>query len=124
MSIAEAGSVRSDSVCVAVGCARPGPPKSPPVASFAVTRIHFLNIQYLLLILEDLFPGASTNLRKRLCSYRSMVFWCWPDIRRGERRPLPSCLVHMIRATFPPTEDEEQYAEWQFKGFCYADEPQ
>ena len=75
-------------------------------------------------LVEDLFPDEEPNVnaKKRLCAYRNLVFWCWPNIRRKERRPLPSCLVSLVRATFPPTDNEEEFANWQFAGFCYAED--
>lgn len=74
------------------------------------------------LFADDLFPNGEpvVNARNRLCAYRQMVFWCWPGIRRRERRPLPSCLVSMIRAKFPPTEDEEVFADFIWKDFSYG----
>ena len=52
------------------------------------------------------------NAQRRLTAYRALVFWTYPDIRRGERRALPSCVYSMVRAAYPPTEDEE-YADWE-----------
>ncbi|XP_067931047.1 uncharacterized protein [Watersipora subatra] len=62
---------------------------------------------------NNLFPFGepSPNARKRLCAYRNLVFWLMPQIRRGERRPLPACLVSKIRALFPPTDDEKEFAD-------------
>lgn len=69
----------------------------------------------------NLFPGAPASQRKRLCSYRNLAFWIWSDLRRKERRPLPACVVRKVREKFPPSDEDEQCAEWVFKGFCYAD---
>lgn len=81
-------------------------------------------VVWLFCFVENLFPNAEpvTNAKNRLCSYRQMVFWCWPGIRRKERRPLPSCLVAYIRAKFPPTDNEEQFADFVWKDFSYGDE--
>lgn len=59
------------------------------------------------------------NEQKRLCAYRSLVFWAFPHIRRGERRPLPSCIYAMVRAMFPSIQNEEVYADWQHTAFTY-----
>ena len=77
-----------------------------------------------LLIVDDLFAGAepTDRSRERLCAYRNLVFWCWPHIKKKERKPLPSCLVGLVRAMFPPTPDEEEFADWQFSGFCYGED--
>ena len=69
----------------------------------------------------DTLPSAPQHQRLGLCSYRELVFWIFTDLQRKERRPLPSCLVLKVRATFPPTEDEELFADWVFKGFVYGD---
>ena len=55
------------------------------------------------------------------CAYWELVFWIYTDLQCKERVPLPSCLVLKVRATFPPTEDEELFADWVFKGFVYGD---
>lgn len=57
------------------------------------------------------------NRQKRLCAYRSLVFWAYPHIRKRERRPLPACLYDYIRTLFPPTENEEAFADHQFTVF-------
>jgi hypothetical protein len=46
------------------------------------------------------------NDQRRLCAYRSLVFWAYPNLRRQERRPLPSCLYLLVRATFPGMDEE------------------
>jgi hypothetical protein len=82
-------------------------------------------VQLQLSLLEDKYADEdepSPNARNRLLSYRQMVFWCWPDISRGTRRPLPSCLVHHIRTTFPPTDDEERLADYEFINFAFGDD--
>ena len=57
-----------------------------------------------------------------LCAYLELAFWLMPQIRRSERRPLPACLVSKIRALFPATDNEEEFADYVFNGFCYGDE--
>ena len=59
------------------------------------------------------------NAKKRFCFYRAIVMWLYPGLRRKERKPLPACLYSYIQALFPPTDDEEQFAEWQFSKFAY-----
>ena len=44
-------------------------------------------------------------------------------MRRKERFLLSSGLVSMVRATFPPTENEEEFADYVFAGFCYGELP-
>ena len=68
-----------------------------------------------IVLVDNIFPFGepSPNAQKRLCAYRNLVFWLMPQIRRGERRPLPACLVSKIRALFPPTDDEEEFADLQ-----------
>lgn len=61
------------------------------------------------------------NAQRRMCSYRSLIFWTFPDIRRRERRPLPACVYGMVRAAFPAEEDEELWADLQHT--LYAPEP-
>lgn len=46
-----------------------------------------------------------------------MIFWAFPDIKRKERRPLPSCLYMMIRAIYPPTDDDEEFADFIFSKY-------
>ena len=64
----------------------------------------------------------SENTKKRFCAYRFLVFWLYPNIKRRQRRPLPACLYACIQAMFPPTDDEEEFADWQFSEFVYGDE--
>lgn len=52
--------------------------------------------------------------QQRLAAYRSVTFWAHPDISRGVRRPLPSCVYMYIRALFPPTDNEEEFADFNF----------
>jgi len=75
-------------------------------------------------LVDDLFDekAHSLNTKKRFCSYRFLVFWLFPDIKKGERRPLPACLYDWVQATFPPTEDEEEFAEWMFSKFVYNED--
>lgn len=55
--------------------------------------------------------------QRRFSAYRAMVFWAFPNIRRKERRPLPSCLYMQIRAQYPPTLDDEEFADHIFTKF-------
>lgn len=74
--------------------------------------------------LEDMFDETrhDANSKSRFCAYRFLVFWLYPDIKRGERRPLPACLYSFVQATFPPTDNEEEFADWQFSKFVYGEE--
>ena len=62
------------------------------------------------------------NAQRRLAAYRSVIFWTYPDIKRRQRKPLPSCVYGMIRATYPSHEDEEIWADLQHT--VYLDEPE
>ena len=57
--------------------------------------------------------------KQRLCAYRNLIFWFYPTIRRKQRKPLPSCLYSLVRAMFPPTDNEEDFADWEFSKFVY-----
>lgn len=57
--------------------------------------------------------------QKRLCAYRSLVFWAYPELRRGERRPLPSCVYLYIRARFQAEEDDEAWGDLQHSVFAF-----
>ena len=78
----------------------------------------------LYLVLHDLFDSEkhNENVSKRFCSYRLFVFWIFPEIKRKERRPLPACLYSSVQAMFPPTDNEEEFAEWQFSEFVYGED--
>lgn len=59
--------------------------------------------------------------QRRLCAYRSLVFWTYPTgLRRGERRPLPACVYNMVRAAYPGTEDEDEYADMAHTEFEFT----
>ena len=60
--------------------------------------------------------------QRRLSAYRSLVFWSYPDIHRGCRRALPSCVYALVRALFPPTDDEEEFAEIDHTIYISEDE--
>ena len=49
-----------------------------------------------------------------------MAFWCFGNLERKERRPLPTCLVYK-RTKFAATEHDKEHADWLFKGFSYGD---
>ena len=55
---------------------------------------------------------APEHQRLRLCIYRELVFWIYTVLQCKEKGPLPSYLVLKVRATFPPTQDEELFADW------------
>lgn len=59
------------------------------------------------------------NEQYRLSAYRSLIFWAYPKLRRGERRPLPACIYAMVRAKFPSVDDEEIYADFNHTLFTY-----
>lgn len=59
------------------------------------------------------------NAKNRFCSYRALVMWLYPQVKKKERLPLPACLYSYIQAAFPPTDDEETFADWQFSKFVY-----
>ena len=44
--------------------------------------------------------------QRRLSAYRALIFWTYPDIKRADHRPLPSCVHGLVRDMFPPTADE------------------
>lgn len=77
----------------------------------------------LFLLVEDIFPNPQTeeevNKKNRFLAYRSVVGWIYPNLRKGERKPLPACVYAEIQARFPPTADEEDYADWRFSDFLY-----
>ncbi|XP_067941085.1 uncharacterized protein [Watersipora subatra] len=59
--------------------------------------------------------------QRRLCAYRSLVFWTYPTgLRRGERRPLPACMYNMVQAAYPGTEDEDEYADMAHTEFEFT----
>ena len=60
----------------------------------------------------DMPLGAPEHQPLRPCIYREQVFWIYTDLQCKERGPLPSYLVLKVRATFPPTQDEELFADW------------
>lgn len=71
-------------------------------------------------MLADTVHSEAT--KGRFCSSRNLVFWLFPDINRKECRPLPACLYSWVQATFSPTDDQEEYADWQFSQFVYGQE--
>ena len=66
----------------------------------------------------DRFPTNATHEQKmsklRFCSYRMIIGWLYPDLKRGQHRPLPACMYSEIQQRFPPTDDEELFADWRF----------
>lgn len=73
------------------------------------------------MILDDLFPANPTEADKkrkqRFCSYRILVFWMNPELKRRQRRPLTACLYSLVQARYPPTDDEELFADWRFSEY-------
>ena len=55
--------------------------------------------------------------QRRLSAYRALLFWTYPDIKRAERKPLPSCVYGLVRAMCSPTADEEVFADMDFTSF-------
>ena len=55
--------------------------------------------------------------QRRPSAYRAVIFWTYPDIKRAERKPLPSCLYGLVRAMCSPTADEEVFADMDFTSF-------
>lgn len=72
-------------------------------------------------ISDDIFPKQPTEQdkqrKKRFCAYRSMVFWLYLELKKGQRRPLPACMYSAIQAMFPPTANEEDFADWRFSEY-------
>lgn len=65
------------------------------------------------------------NKQMRLAAYRMLIFHTYPDIRRKERRVLPSCVYLMVRAVFMPTASDEEFADYDFTKYvpeCDEDE--
>jgi len=83
-----------------------------------------MSLQYIIIVLDDAFDYTrhSMNSKRRFCSYRALVFWLFPNLRRRQRKPLPACLYDWVQASFPPTEDEEQFGDWEFSKFVYNEE--
>ena len=52
--------------------------------------------------------------QQRLAAYRSIIFWTFPEIRKKERRPLPSCIYMMVRACYFDTDSDEEFANHDF----------
>ena len=67
---------------------------------------------------EDRFPANATHEQKmsklRFCSTGMIIGWLYPDLKRGQHRPLPACMYSEIQQRFPPTDDEELFAGWRF----------
>ena len=90
------------------------------VAALCNISIQIVSIQ----IADDLFPvnptGADINKKKRFSSYRIFIYWLYPELKRRQRQPLSACLYGLIHARFPPTDNEEIFADWRFSK--YADD--
>ena len=79
---------------------------------------------------KELVPGPTLTAaqiyskvcsQRRMCAYRALVFWCFREIRKGERRPLPSCIYALVRASYPGTENEEEFADMVFSEFEFVE---
>lgn len=62
------------------------------------------------------------NAQRRMCAYRSVIFWTYPEIRRRQRKPIPSCVYLMIRSMYPNADDEELWADLEHT--IYVDIPE
>lgn len=62
------------------------------------------------------------NAQRRMCAYRSVIFWTYPDIRRRQRKPIPSCVYLMIRSMYPNVDNEEIWADLEHT--IYVDVPE
>ncbi|XP_049274594.1 P2X purinoceptor 7-like [Rhipicephalus sanguineus] len=56
-------------------------------------QLEFYNPTYL--------EHADRNRALRYTAYRLFVWWVWGRLGRGNRQPLPGCVLHRIRSTFP-----------------------
>ena len=74
---------------------------------------------------DELVPGhpyseeeikVRVDAQRRLCAYRALVFWTWPDIGK-HRRPLPSCIYALVRAKFDGGVSDEEYADMSHTEF-------
>ena len=54
--------------------------------------------------------------QRRLSAYKALIFWTYPDIKRGERKPLPSCVYGLVRAMCSPTA-VDVFADMDFTSF-------
>ena len=72
-------------------------------------------------VLERKAYVASLPGHKRRCysAYRGIVRWVYRRMGRGNREPLPACVVQAVRDGHPPTDAAEANS---FTGFRYAEE--
>lgn len=79
---------------------------------------------YILFLTDEIFPENPTEAdlmkKKRFCAYRNLVFWFYPGIKKRVRKPMSACLYAYIQARFPPTENEEDFADNEFSKFTYC----
>lgn len=64
---------------------------------------------------ERLSESDIEDLKKkqnRLAAYRALIFWTYPEIRKKERRPLPSCVYKMVRMKFSPSESDDELTNY------------
>lgn len=90
---------------------------------FIWTDISFL--QQVSFVSDEIFPveptAADLKKKQRFCGYRVMIFWLYPKLKRRQRRLLSACLTSFIQARFPPTANEEDFADWLFSEFVERD---
>ena len=74
---------------------------------------------------DDLFPTHPTEAdikkKRRFMGYRLLAFWLHPDMKRKQRKPLPACLYNFVHCKYPPTDNEEDFADWRFSEFVAAE---
>ncbi|XP_077320610.1 P2X purinoceptor 7-like [Lithobates pipiens] len=51
-------------------------------------------------------PNADDNRNLRKTSYKAFTAWIHGYLGKGNRRPIPSCAVHAVRAAFPDPDGE------------------
>ena len=55
--------------------------------------------------------------KKRFRSYLSMAYWLYPELKKGQRKPLPACIYAYIQKRFPPTENDDDFNDWRFSDY-------
>ncbi|XP_069585064.1 uncharacterized protein [Ranitomeya imitator] len=57
---------------------------------------------------QNLHPPPSKEIKRKLrkTAYRSFTAWIHGYLGAGNRRPIPSCVVHKVRFAFPDDDDE------------------
>lgn len=94
-----------------------------PFHLFITIMIELVDVSLPFLLAEEIFTQNPTEAdqqkKKRFCAYRNLIFWFYPGIKRRERKPLSACLYAYIQARFPPTQNEEDFADHEFSKFTY-----